>query len=470
MNSNDASFSNLPGIIELKSCPAFSNSCPFKSANSVEDVSEQLKRIPLGHLNQSGAFFETLKFFHSSESRFSGSCPVKSSVVFPEEWSFHEAMEELSLVGIMARSTLAQEVKESPILSQDSSLKAVSRDLIPGLPTATDGPSLSEALKKGTAAAHEEAESVHFVRNFIRGKIDRGLYAKLVAQLFHLYAKLEGALDEHAPRHFDSCHFPDELQRSVALQEDMEFWYTGTPEISPATKDYIERIEYLCKSDPLLLIAHAYTRYLGDLSGGKILARVAKRALKLTTDDDGLAFYEFKNVASYKLFKDEYRDALNNLNLNKRQIQAVVREANVAFLLNMRLFEELDVLGGCEGATVRPLDQVYKFESFYPQQNTENKNSSTYPSAACPFISNKKIKKASCPWPFVLFHDPAKFFQAWQTWLLLGLLLTLIYHSTMPASPFPIKSFEDIVDGKPFMISGFDKTQPLFFFGQHYHH
>merc|ERR1711957_1000939 len=75
---------------------------------------------------------------------------------------------------------------------------------------------LSEALKTGTEGAHKEAESVHFVKNFIRGKIDRDLYALFVAQMFHVYRRLEKELDQHAPKNFADCHFPEELNRCEA--------------------------------------------------------------------------------------------------------------------------------------------------------------------------------------------------------------------------------------------------------------
>ena len=192
---NSSSVSSLPGLVELKQCPAFSNACPFSSASTAEEVSEQLQRIPIGHLKQSGAFFQTLKYFHDSTSS-GGLCPVKHSVSVPSEWSFHEAMEELSLVAIMARLALAQEEQEISSLPS-SSLTGVTRqssfsnntetnkneNALPPMTVLQTNPSLSNALKTGTAEAHKEAESVHFVKNFIRGKIDRDLYGLLVAQL-----------------------------------------------------------------------------------------------------------------------------------------------------------------------------------------------------------------------------------------------------------------------------------------------
>jgi len=450
--------SSLPGLVELRQCPVFSKECPFKSASSPQDFNEQLRRIPLGHMAKNGPLYQSLKFFHETQDSPAGGskCPVRGLVSsVPEEWSFHRTVEELSLVSIMAEMALAIEREETSGLQQSLSsldsgvmMMTTSSDNSTTLDdSSTISPvsplkqekdsnvgkkyaSLSDALKTGTASSHQAAEGVHFVKEFVRGKIDRELYGLMIAQLYHLYGSLEQALDEHAPTHFGSCHFPNELHRRDALLEDVEFFHTITPKISPATKDYIEHIEYLSKNKPLLLLSHAYTRYLGDLSGGKVLARVAKRALDL--DDDGLSFYQFPQVKSFKLFKDKYRTALDNLSLEKDQIRELVVEANVAFLLNMRLFEELDVAGGVPDASVRPLAQVYETQNSLLESEATMARNVT--SEECPFMvkqkeKGKKEEGAKCPWPFTIFHDRQAFMQAWQTWFLLGMLFLFLYSS-----------------------------------------
>ena len=98
----------------------------------------------------------------------------------------------------------------------------------------------------------------------------------------------------------------------------------------------------------LLLLSHAYTRFIGDLSGGKILARTAKKALNFKGADSGL-FYEFE---------DGYRQALDKMYLTDAEIERLVAEVNVALVLNMRIFAELDVLSGVYGAEVRSYESA----------------------------------------------------------------------------------------------------------------
>ena len=304
--------------------------------------------------------------------------------------------------------------------------------------------SLSYYLKTGTAESHQAAEAVHFVANFARGKIDRNLYACLVYMLYKVYDKMETLLDEHAEKgKFESCHFPHLLNRTAALEEDVDFFFGNkVPPVSPATQDYLDRLDYVAEKDPLLLLAHAYTRYLGDLSGGRILCRVAKRALQL--EDDGLAFYEFENIQSPKVFKDQYRDSLDALPLTQEQVDRLVGEANVAFCLNMRLFEELDVMATIPGSTVRPLEDALKYNDLTKRGATKHHGDGGLDKDAkadqCPF-AKQAIASASdgnadataskslaqCPWPFVLLHDPAEGLRDWRTWSLIGLALCVVW-------------------------------------------
>ena len=179
---------------------------------------------------------------------------------------------------------------------------------------------------------------------------------------------------------------------------------------------------------------------IGDLSGGKILGRVARRALKLDKDGDGLAFYQFPLIESAKKFKDQYRQSLNELALSDAQIQAIVQEANVAFLLNMRLFEELDVKGGVPGASVRNLDDVYAAaETNAKHFGAQELAHDTEAQAPCPFANTSTSgsgvvmkKKGVCPWPFILLHDPKAGMMHYETWVVIcGVAAAIAYRKIM---------------------------------------
>ena len=200
---------------DWKECPVFANhACPFKNAKDADEVTK--------------IFSTMLPASHTDETRPTHAILIRTLAYFHRDI----AMEEYSVIAIMSR--LAQEhfqqqngePDSSPSTSKLQEIEEEEEDKksSPQLDSAQASEQrLSEALKLGTEEAHKEAESVHFVKNFVRGKIDRGLYSLFVAQLFHVYNRLEKALEEHAPRCFADCYFPKENHTKIHQMNRLKF-------------------------------------------------------------------------------------------------------------------------------------------------------------------------------------------------------------------------------------------------------
>jgi len=97
-----------------------------------------------------------------------------------------------------------------------------------------------------------------------------------------------------------------ELFRREHIVEDLKFYFGENylEQIYPtvAILLYISRISYVAKHEPMLLIAHAYVRYMGDLSGGQMIKDMIRNALNLP-DENGTRFYEFDKIKDVIEFK-----------------------------------------------------------------------------------------------------------------------------------------------------------------------
>jgi len=204
---------------------------------------------------------------------------------------------------------------------------------------------LAQQLREGTTKSHSMAENVSFVKSFLGGVVDKKSYRKLVANLFFVYVAIEEELEKNKNHEVLSALYFPELYRRFSLMEDLNYYYGSNwqNEIqpSPATQIYVDRIHDIGNNQPELLIAHSYTRYMGDLSGGQILKKIAQNAMQLS-GDQGTAFYNFNDIQDDNKFKGLYRESLNSLPLTDIQIQQIIAEANTAFNLNMRVFQELN--------------------------------------------------------------------------------------------------------------------------------
>nr|QUE28873.1 PbsA [Porphyropsis coccinea] len=204
---------------------------------------------------------------------------------------------------------------------------------------------LANQLREGTTKAHSMAENVSFVKSFLSGVVDKNSYKKLVANLYFVYSAMEIEIENNKNHDAIKPIFFPELNRKTSLQEDLKFYY-GTNweaevEPSPATQVYVDRIHQIGQTQPELLVAHAYTRYLGDLSGGQILKKIAQSAMQLSTSE-GVEFYNFHQIKDEKDFKNQYRNALNSIKLEEDIKKDIISEANVSFNLNMNIFQELN--------------------------------------------------------------------------------------------------------------------------------
>jgi heme oxygenase len=204
---------------------------------------------------------------------------------------------------------------------------------------------LATRLRLGTKKAHTIAENVGFVQCFLKGVVEKQSYRKLVANFYFIYCALEEAIENHhAHPAVSKINFP-QLHRKQALEQDLLFYYgehwQEQIQPSPVAVVYVKRIQQLSESKPEQLIAHAYTRYLGDLSGGQIFKGIAQRAMNLS-DGKGTAFYEFAEIPNTKAFKASYRQVLNELPLSIEDCEQIVEEANYAFGLVTQLYQELE--------------------------------------------------------------------------------------------------------------------------------
>jgi heme oxygenase len=203
---------------------------------------------------------------------------------------------------------------------------------------------LATKLREGTKKSHTMAENTGFVACFLKGTVEKTSYRKLVSNLYFVYSAMEAEMERQRNHPIVSKIYFPELNRQVALEQDLYYYYgpNWREEVapSPSAEEYIARIREVSQTAPELLVAHSYTRYLGDLSGGQILKKIAQTAMNLNSE--GTAFYEFKTISDEKGFKNTYRQAMNDLPVDDATADRIVDEANHAFGLNMKMFRELE--------------------------------------------------------------------------------------------------------------------------------
>ena len=214
---------------------------------------------------------------------------------------------------------------------------------------------LATKLREGTKKAHTAAENMGFIKCFLKGVVEKNSYRKLVANFYFVYAAMEEEMENHKQHPVVSKIYFPELHRKAALEQDLHYYFGSNwrEQVAPsvATQQYVNRIREIGNIAPELLVAHSFTRYIGDLSGGQILKGIAQRAMNLG-EGEGTAFYEFEQIPDEKAFKAKYRANLDEMPVDESTEDRIVAEAIAAFGSNMKMFQEL------EGNLIKSIGQM----------------------------------------------------------------------------------------------------------------
>ena len=173
------------------------------------------------------------------------------------------------------------------------------------------------SLKELTYEHHRNAERQKFVKTLMGGNIPPKVYAEFLYNQYVAYnilevcAMAEGVLND----------LPDVRRAPKILEDFQELWGKDAepPKPKPSIQKYVDHIMSI-KEDPEKLMAHIYTRHMGDLSGGQMI--------KKRIPGEG------------RLYMFEDPDNLKTA-IRSKLIDNMAEEAKVCFTFATELFKEM---------------------------------------------------------------------------------------------------------------------------------
>ncbi|MBF6353335.1 biliverdin-producing heme oxygenase [Nocardia higoensis] len=203
----------------------------------------------------------------------------------------------------------------------------------------------STRIRTATERQHAEAENSSFISDMLGGRLGIDSYHRYTGQLWFIYQALESRIDALADDPVAGPFIRRELTRTAELERDLTALlgpdWRDEIEPLPATAAYAARIDECARDWPAGYVAHHYTRYLGDLSGGQVIRGTAEKLWDLPRRGDGVRFYVFDDIANPAAFKREYRALLDELPVDELERRRVLDEGQRAFDLNTAVFAEL---------------------------------------------------------------------------------------------------------------------------------
>jgi heme oxygenase len=203
----------------------------------------------------------------------------------------------------------------------------------------------SAVLRWATWGAHDEAESGELEQALVKGRLRREVYADLLAQTWAIYREIEAMAVVVADHPVAGVFVRPEVARTEHIERDLAYYcgpdWRDRIEILPITSEYVARVRTVSTADPTSWIAHGYTRYLAELSGGLEIDKAITSAYGLAADGRWLYTFDFPDGVDPKTWKNAYRQLLNLLEVDIDTKLAVIEEALVAYQFTIAVNDEL---------------------------------------------------------------------------------------------------------------------------------
>ena len=172
-------------------------------------------------------------------------------------------------------------------------------------------------LREITAEIHQDAENTKFVQYMYSGNITQRDYGVYLRQIHKVYSELE-----YFTTVSGLTQGLTDLNRAQYIRQDLEeLGEDRYVEALPSVIQYIHRLHELYHSPNRdKLMAHIYVRHMGDLFGGKMIAKKVPGSGK---------YYQFKDRP--ELIKQ----------LSEKVTLELADEAMIGFKLSTAIFDEV---------------------------------------------------------------------------------------------------------------------------------
>ncbi|CEO20508.1 heme oxygenase [[Clostridium] sordellii] len=202
-----------------------------------------------------------------------------------------------------------------------------------------------KVIQQSTKKLHDMAENTGFIKRLVDGNATVESYGEYIYNLYFVYKAIEENLEKHKNDIVLKEFITPEVFRAESLLKDSKFllgYELDSVEICDSTRVFVDRLEEISQTNPKLLVAHAYTRYLADLFGGRTIFKIIKDNYDI--HNDGLNYYMFDEIPDLKAFVMDYHKKLDLIDLNDDEKVKFLNEISLSYVFNISISNELEYM------------------------------------------------------------------------------------------------------------------------------
>lgn len=204
-------------------------------------------------------------------------------------------------------------------------------------------PEFAERVKEETWEEHEASKDQPFAVELMNGNLDENAYVQWILGLLPVYRVLERGLkanrDDYSIYLFDHR----KLDRVEKIENDLTFWNVDpSTAVSPIPEStlYRETVQAAVDSgSPQRILAHHYTRYMGDMIGGQVVSRQLQKMYGMPPE--GISFYDFSDIGDIYHYRKTYKSLYDLIPWDNSERDEFVAEAKRAYSANAKFFKAL---------------------------------------------------------------------------------------------------------------------------------
>lgn len=198
-------------------------------------------------------------------------------------------------------------------------------------------------IRQSSKLLHSASEHSGFIKRIIDKEATKEGYGEYLYNLGQMYEAIEKGLLENREDAIIKEFVTPELHRSGLIAKDVAFILAeASNALKPlaSTVAFKQRIEEIKQTEPVLLIAHAYTRFMADLFGGRTFFQLFNEHYQIPAE--GLHYYTFPDIQDIRGYAMSYAARLGQLQLSPELQVRFINEVNNAYIYNLALSNELE--------------------------------------------------------------------------------------------------------------------------------
>lgn len=202
---------------------------------------------------------------------------------------------------------------------------------------------LINKIRKNTGDLHSAAEKSGILKRIVDGNASVESYVEYLYNLKEMYRAIEETIENNKDNETIKAFSTPELYRSHLIEKDLEYFLkdsTDKYELLASTVAFVERMKEISATNPELVVAHAYTRFIADLFGGRTF--VSLLSVNYKVSEEGLNYYNCDAIKNIRAYVMEYASKINNMNLSKELEEKLITEVSNSYIYNMAISQELE--------------------------------------------------------------------------------------------------------------------------------